>query len=70
MYLSGAIGMEIVGAFASEHGIDNFSYELLANVEEILEMLAIVLFIATLQAYLQRLQSGFVYAPSPAVAGR
>lgn len=67
MYLGGAIGMEIIGrGYARDHGIDNFPYEMLANVEELLEMLGIVLFIYALQSYLSRMAAGdLVDAPAP-----
>ena len=46
LYLSGALGMEMVaGPFVERHGAANFSYALMANAEEVLEMLGQVVFI-------------------------
>lgn len=54
VYVGGAIGMELVsGAYARQFGLDNFTFNLLATVEETLEMNGVVLFIRTLLGYLQ-----------------
>lgn len=46
LFLSGALGMEMAaGRFVERHGAANFSYALMANVEETLEMLGQVVFI-------------------------
>ena len=46
LFLSGALGMEMVaGPFVERHGAANFSYALMANAEEILEMFGQVVFI-------------------------
>jgi len=46
LFLSGALGMEMVaGPFVERHGAASFSYALMANAEEVLEMLGQVVFI-------------------------
>jgi hypothetical protein len=46
LFLTGALGMEMVGGrFVEQHGAANFSYALMANAEETLEMLGQVVFI-------------------------
>lgn len=54
VYIGGAVGMELVsGAYASRFGLDNFTFNFLATIEESLEMTGTVLFIHTLLDYLQ-----------------
>ena len=49
IYLSGALGMEMVGGrYADLHGENNLNYALLTSIEEILEMSGIVLLIFAL----------------------
>ena len=53
LYLSGAIGMELIGARYSDlHGEENLAYSMIATVEESLEMTGTIIFIYTLLSYL------------------
>jgi hypothetical protein len=53
IYLSGAIGMEMVGgAYAEANGMDNFAYTMLTTIEESLEMVGVIFFIYALLGYL------------------
>ena len=53
IYLSGAIGMEMLsGAYCSLHGQNNMTYSLYVLLEEFLEMAGIVTFISALLGYL------------------
>jgi heme/copper-type cytochrome/quinol oxidase subunit 3 len=53
VYVGGAVGIELVsGAYASRFGLDNFTFNLLATIEETLEMSGLVLFIRTLLGYI------------------
>jgi len=46
LFLGGTLGMEMVGGrYVEHHGASNFTYALMANAEEILEMLGQVTFI-------------------------
>ncbi len=59
VYVGGAIGMELLGgSYASQFGLDNFTFNLLATIEETLEMFGVVLFIRTLLSYLQATYPG------------
>jgi len=52
LYLSGAIGMELIGGrYAHLHGIENLTYSMLATVEESLEMAGVIVFIHALLHY-------------------
>ncbi len=54
IYVSGTIGMEILGGIQDRlYGQANLAYMLLSTVEEMLEMLGIALFIYTLLAYIR-----------------
>ncbi len=54
IYVAGALGMEIVsGGYMVRHGRENMTYQMLASVEEILEMLGVVVFVYALLSYLQ-----------------
>lgn len=54
LYLSGTIGIELIGgAIASVIGQDNLYFALAADCEEILELTGILLFIYTLLKYIQ-----------------
>ncbi len=54
LYVVGALGMEIVsGGYMVRHGRENMTYQMLASVEEILEMLGVVVFVYALLSYLQ-----------------
>ena len=56
IYVGGAVGMEMVGGeYRTLHGVENFHYAMLANLEEFLEMAGIIVFIYALLAYLGRL---------------
>ncbi|MBX3436315.1 MAG: hypothetical protein KF861_02410 [Planctomycetaceae bacterium] len=49
MYLSGAIGIELLGGrYAEQHGDDDLGYNLLVTVEEAAEMFGVLLFIRAL----------------------
>lgn len=53
IYLSGAIGMELIGGgFFEAYGVDNLAYSMIATVEESLEMAGVILFIWTLLKYI------------------
>lgn len=52
IYLSGTIGMEMVGGWYDDHhGANNLACQMLANVEEMMEMSGIAIFIVTLVEY-------------------
>jgi len=52
IYVGGAIGIETIGGlYAENHGKGNLIYQLIADIEEICEMMGIVLFIYTLHCY-------------------
>lgn len=54
LFLSGALGMELVGAkCASNCGLDSLGYDWCVTVEESLEMVGVALFIRTLLLYLE-----------------
>ena len=51
--LGGAVGIELVsGYYAGKFGTDNLGFNMLASVEEVLEMLGLILFIHSLLAYI------------------
>ena len=53
IYIAGAIGFELIGAgYVSQHGIDNLTYAMIVTIEESLEMLGSIIFIAALLDYL------------------
>jgi hypothetical protein len=53
LYVAGAIGFEAVsGLFVDSDGTRNITWELIATIEELFEMLGIVLFIYTLLDYI------------------
>ena len=53
VYITGAIGMEMLGGWWHEsHGIHNLTYYSLVTLEELFEMFGIVLFIHTLLTYI------------------
>jgi hypothetical protein len=52
IYLGGALGIETIGGlYAVQFGKDNLEYQLIANVEELAEMLGMVVFAGTLLRY-------------------
>jgi hypothetical protein len=52
-FVGGALGMEMVGGrFAESYGVQNMRYQMIATVEELLEMLGIVVFIYALMSYM------------------
>jgi hypothetical protein len=55
IFISGCIGMELVGGYWASHYGDNFITSLLETVEEFLEMLGIVFFIYALLIHLRSL---------------
>lgn len=53
VYLSGVLGFELLGGnYASVHGTENFTYQILVAFEEILEMTGLVLMINALLIHL------------------
>lgn len=58
VYLGGALGMEAIGGiYAEAHGKANFSYLMLANVEEFAEMVGMILFGYSLLKHLHDIAS-------------
>ena len=58
LYIGGGVGMEMVcGRYTELHGSTNFTYALLANVEESLEMAALVIFIHALFLVIEPLKT-------------
>lgn len=54
IYVFGAVGMEIIGSqIFSNYGSQNLFYALITNLEEVLEMLGVLLFIFTLLSYIK-----------------
>jgi|GEM_PF-400182 len=52
IYVGGAIGLETIGGlYAESYGKGNFLYQIIADVEEVFEMMGITLFIYTLHNY-------------------
>jgi hypothetical protein len=66
VYISGVIGGEMVsGYFAASLGLKNFTYAMVASVEESVEMVGCSLIIYTLLEYLkQYLPQGLLFNPS------
>lgn len=53
-YVGGALGIELIGGYhASQWGMNNFPYHVIATVEEALEMLGITIFIHALLEHLK-----------------
>jgi hypothetical protein len=49
----GVIGLEVIGGlFVTSVGQDNFSYAMITNLEEVLEMIGILVFIYGLMEYI------------------
>jgi hypothetical protein len=49
LYLSGALGLEMLaGVYVSQFGVESLYYRSLANLEELLEILGLVLFLSAL----------------------
>lgn len=62
LYVSGALGMEMVGgSYLSRTGVEDFTYSMMVLVEESLENIGIILFISALLGYIQS------YLPETAV---
>ena len=54
IYVGGAIGMELIGAYIADfRGMDNQAYWLASSIEELLEMFGIVVFIYGLLSYIK-----------------
>jgi hypothetical protein len=54
VYVSGALGMELIGGYiADSSGYNNMVYGMASSMEELLEMLGIVIFINGLLSYIQ-----------------
>tara|TARA_B100000508_G_C11418622_1_gene257139 strand:- start:304 stop:987 length:684 start_codon:yes stop_codon:yes gene_type:complete len=61
-YLSGAVGVEMIGALLYEAGAEeqrNLTYELVTTVEEMLEITGLLLFFATLVIYIDAFLGSF-----------
>ncbi len=59
IYIGGALGFELVnGYYADLNGENNFPYEVLVSIEEMLEMLGLTTFIFSLLSYLESLKFG------------
>ncbi len=55
VFLSGAIVMEFVGGWlAEQQGVDQLKFCMATEVEEVLEMTGVVIFIRTLLIYLNK----------------
>ena len=55
MYVGGALGMEVPGAFVrAEYGADTLPYSVMTTIEEALEMLGAVTFLYAMAAYAER----------------
>jgi hypothetical protein len=55
IYISGALGMEMIGAwFFTHYGNDHLNWVILTSIEECLEMFGIIYFIQTLLLYSQQ----------------
>lgn len=53
VYVGGAIGFELLGGYFSSHfGNDNFTYAMIATIEETLEMTGVIIFINALIGYI------------------
>ena len=62
VYLSGLIGMEMVGGnYADTHGIQNLTYNVLTTIEETFEMVGPSLFIYTLLDYIAHEYGGIIF---------
>lgn len=52
LYIGGAIGVELIGGYYAElHGKQNWTYSMIATVEESLEMAGLIVFIWSLMKY-------------------
>jgi hypothetical protein len=59
LFLAGTLGMEMIGGrYVELHGSASFTYALIANAEEALELFGLVAFIHALMTLLKKLQSG------------
>lgn len=69
IFLSGAVGFEMISArSAEEYGTDTVMYSLLYSIEETLEMFGIVLFLYALLSYLANEIGGVVVELRPTAA--
>ncbi|MBR8826931.1 MAG: hypothetical protein DSM107014_03335 [Gomphosphaeria aponina SAG 52.96 = DSM 107014] len=60
LYIGGALGMEMVGGlYAHLQGKQNIVYALIANLEEVMEMMGIIVFIYGLLYYMGKWQDNF-----------
>lgn len=54
IFLSGTLGVEMLGGWYTEKfGVENFTYTMIATLEELLEMVGILIFIYALLSYMQ-----------------
>ncbi len=62
VYLSGLIGMEMIGGnYADIHGIQNLTYNIMTTIEETFEMVGPSLFIYTLLDYIAHEYGGIIF---------
>jgi hypothetical protein len=59
IYISGALGMEMIGGWYFEIHNYNFIYQVISTIEEVLEMIGIIVFIKTLLQYLKLILSEY-----------
>lgn len=53
LYIGGAIGLELIGGYYDRlHGHENFTYSMIATIEESLEMAGLIVFIRALLEYI------------------
>lgn len=53
LYVGGTLGMELIGGYyASFYGKENMTYAIISNIEEVMEMAGVVVFIYTLLYYI------------------
>jgi hypothetical protein len=53
-FLSGTLGVEMLGGwYAEKFGVENFTYAMIATLEELLEMVGILIFVYALLSYIQ-----------------
>ena len=61
LYLAGAVGIEMVGGYYSNHfGEDNMNYVLIVHLEEMLEMIGITFFIQSILNYMDQIDFSLV----------
>jgi hypothetical protein len=54
LYLGGAIGVEMIGSrYVERHGLENLTYNMIATLEETLEMAGVITFLRALMTYIE-----------------